>query len=262
MLSNPVIESMLKRKSVRKYTDQRPTDEIIETVVRAGQQAPFASQLCSVLLTRKKAPFGAPLWFTICVDMHRMELIMAKRGWKVVANNLSMLLFGIQDAALMAENMVIAAESLGMGSCFLGNSPYRVKQIQNRYMLPQRVFPLVELVMGYPAEEFPTRPRYPLEFTLFEDKYAELTDEMVENAMKVMDDGYLAQGYYRKQRAKIKLEVDRKETFTYDDYSWTEHISRKWGQWMSDPEEIVGQLAACGFPVQTGDEPQERRETG
>src|SRR5512146_2484374 len=206
MISNAVIETMMKRRSVRKYTEQKPTDEVIETIVRAGQQAPFASQLCSVLFTRKKAPFGAPLWFTICVDMHRMELVMAKRGWTTVANDLSMLIFGIQDAALMAENIVIAGESLGMGSCFLGNAFYRVKQIQKRYKLPPRVFPLVELVMGYPAEEFPTRPRYPMEFTLFEDEYPDMTAEMVDRAMKVMDEGYLAQDYYRKLRAKIKLE--------------------------------------------------------
>ena len=136
MPTNPLIESMLNRRSVRKYTDQKPTDEVIETVVRAGQQAPFASQLCSLLLTRKKAPFGAPLWFTICVDMHRMELIMAKRGWTVVANDLSMLLFGIQDAALMAENMVIAAESLGMGCCFLGMAPYRAAKSANATSCP------------------------------------------------------------------------------------------------------------------------------
>jgi nitroreductase len=261
MLTNPVIETMLGRKSVRKYTSRKPTDEVIESIVRAGQQAPFASQLCSLLLTRKKAPFGAPLWFTICVDMHRMELIMARRGWKVVANNLSILLFGVQDAALMAENMVVAGESLGMGSCFLGNTPYRVKQIQRRYKLPDRVLPLVELVMGYRAEEFPTRPRYPLEFTLFEDKYPELTGDMVDAAMKVMDEGYLAQDYYRKQKAKIRLEIDRKETFTYDTYSWTEHISRKWGQWMSDPRELAEQLEACGFGIGSS-EPEGKEAEG
>jgi nitroreductase len=81
MLTNPVIESMLNRRSVRKYTDQKPTDEVIATVVRAGQHAPFAAQLCSVLLSRRKAPYGAPLWFTFCLDAHRLELIMAKRGW-------------------------------------------------------------------------------------------------------------------------------------------------------------------------------------
>jgi nitroreductase len=251
MLTNAVIETMLNRKSVRKYTDQIPSDEVISTVVRAGQQAPFASQLCSLLLSRKKAPFGAPLWFTFCVDMHRMELIMAKRGWTVVSNDLSMLLFGIQDAALMAENMVIAAESLNMGSCFLGMTPYRAERIQKQYKLPQRVFPLVEMVMGYPAEEFPIRPRYPLGFTLFEDSYPEFTDEMIEDAMRVMDEGYLAQGYYRKQNAKIKLEVDREETFTYGDYSWTEHISRKWGQWLSESRELLEQMEKCGFTIKT-----------
>jgi len=159
-----------------------------------------------------------------------------------------MLFFGIQDAALMAENMVIAAESLGLGSCFLGNTPYRAERIQKQYKLPERVFPLVELVMGYPAEDFPPRPRYPLGFTLFEDEY-KISEEMLTEAMRVMDEGYLAQGYYVKQRAKIRLEDGKKETFTYDDYSWTEHISRKWGQWLRDPKELLDQLEKCGFTV-------------
>jgi hypothetical protein len=175
---------------------------------------------------------------------------MKIRGWEVVTNDLSLLFFGLQDAALMAENMVIAGESLGLGSCFLGNTPYQAGRIQKRYKLPKRVFPLVELIMGYPAEEFPPRPRYPLEFTLFEDEYPEMSDEMVKRAMDVMDEGYLAQGYYRKQRAKIRLEDKAKpETFTYDDYSWTEHISRKWGQWLTDPRDLLLQLEACGFRI-------------
>ena len=65
-MNNPVIDSMLNRKSVRKYTKQQPSDEVIEAVVRAGQQAPFAAQLYSVLLNRKKRnPFGAPLLFVV-----------------------------------------------------------------------------------------------------------------------------------------------------------------------------------------------------
>jgi FMN reductase (NADPH) len=249
-MPNAVISTMLARKSVRKFTSQKPTDEVIQEIVRAGQQAPFAGQLCSVILSRKrKQPMGAPIMFTICFDMHRMELIMAKRGWKTVANDLSMMLFGIQDAAYMAENMVIAAESLVLGSCYLGNAPFVAKNLQKLYKLPQRVFPIVQLIMGYPAEEYPTRPRYPYDFSCFEETYPELTDEMVTDAMKVMDDGYLAQGYYKRQHAKIPLENQRKETFTYDNYSWTEHISRKWGQWMKDPKEILAQFEKCGFKI-------------
>jgi len=251
MLTNPVIDTMLNRKSIRKYKEDQPSDEVLAAVVRAGQQAPFAMQLCSLLLSRdqKKNPFHAPLLFTVCVDSHRHEQVMARRGWKMVMNDLSLLLFGIQDAALMAENMVIAAESLGMGSCFLGGAPYQAGQIIKKYKLPPRVFPLVGLTMGYPAEDPPPRPRYPLDFALFEDKYPELSDEMVERAMAEMDEGYLTQDYYRKLRAKIPLEVEREESYTYKTYSWTEHISRKTGQWMSSPEELLEQLAKCGFHI-------------
>lgn len=248
-MDNPVIQTMLSHRSVRKYTPQKPSADVLETIVRAGQQAPFASQLYSVLLTRKKAPFGAPLWFTICVDLYKLERFMKVRGWEIVSNDLSMLFFGIQDATLMAENMVVAGESLGLGSCFLGNTPYRAGKIQKQYKMPKRVFPLVELVMGYPAEDFPPRPRWPIWFTLFEDRYPEFTDEQVAEAMKVMDDGYLSQGYYLKQKAKIMLEHDKKETYSYDNYSWTEHISRKWGQWLKDPQELVDQLEICGFSL-------------
>jgi nitroreductase len=261
MLSNPLIESMLNRKSIRKYTDEMPAEEVVQAVVRAGQQAPFASQLCSVLLTRKKGvPFGAPLLFTICVDLHRMELIMEKRGWQKVTNDLSMLFFGIQDASLMAENMVTAAESFGMASCFLGAAPYIADKIARKYKLPSRVFPLVQLVMGYPAENPPTRPRYPLDFTLFEDEYPELDEVAVEQAMKQMDEGYLAQNYYRKGRIKIRLEGEREETYTYDNYSWTEHISRKWGQWYKSPAELLTQLSRRGFKVDLPEEGESKPE--
>jgi FMN reductase (NADPH) len=249
MIHNPIIDAMMERKSLRKYKEDIPSDEVIETIVRAGQQAPFAYQLCSVLLTRnpKKNYFHAPLLFTICVDSHRMEVMMAKRDWKMVNNDLSLLIFGLQDASYQAENMVMAAESLGMGSCFLGATPYRAEKIIAKYKLPSRVFPMVELTMGYPAEEKPPRPRFPLDFSLFEDKYPEFSDETIEKAMKVMDEGYMAQDYYRKDKIMIPLQGKREETFTYDTYSWTEHISRKAGLWLEDPQELLEQMAKCGF---------------
>jgi FMN reductase (NADPH) len=251
MMNNAVIETVLNRKSIRRYTEESPSDEILTTIVRAGQQAPFAYQVCSLLLSRNREqnPFSAPLLFTICVDSHRHERIMARRNWQMVTNDLSLLFFGIQDAALMAQNMVIAAESLGLGSCFLGGAPYRAQAIIKEYKLPQRVFPLVQLAMGYPAEDPPPRPRYPIEFSLFEDEYPDFSDELVERAMNQMDEGYLAQDYYRRANALIRLEGDREETFTFSNYSWTEHISRKTGQWLPSPEPLLAQLAECGFHV-------------
>jgi nitroreductase len=249
MKKNPVIETMLNHKSIRKYTDEMPSKEVIETIVRAGQQAPFAFQCYSLLLSRnqKKNPYKAPLLFTICVDPHKFELIMAKRNWKLILNDVYLTLLAIQDAALMAENMIVAARSLGIGSCLLGNAPYRADRIAEEYDLPKRVFPLVQLVMGFPAEDPPPRPRYPMEFTLFEGKYPKLDDAIVKKAMKQMDEGYLAQDYYRTRNARIPLGGKRKETYTNDTYSWTEHISRKLGLWDPDPKKLLELLEKRGF---------------
>ena len=250
MPTNPIIDVMLNRKSIRKYKPQIPSDEVIENIVRAGQQAPFASQLASLLLSRKqeKNPFQAPLYFILCVDAHKWELIMAERGWAMKGDDMLLLLLGLQDAALMAENMVIAAESLGLGSCFLGGVPFHSREIIEQYKLPPRVFPMVGLAMGYPAENPPPRPRYPMDFVLFEDTYPELERDLVLKAMEAMDEGYLAQDYYRRLQAMIPLKDGRQETFTYETYSWTEHICRKWGQSLF-PKTLLQHLRRCGFQV-------------
>lgn len=260
-MTNPVLEAMMNRRSIRRYDDRVPPDDVVEAVVRAGQQAPFAAQLGSFLLSRDRAKnaFRAPLLFTICVDSHRLEAVMARRGWTLVTNDLALLLFGIQDATLAAENMVVAAESLGLGSCFLGAAPFRAKEIAVEYDLPPRVFPIVQLSMGYPAESPPPRPRYPLDFALFEDRYPELTEDAVARAMSVMDDGYLAQDYYRKAGYMVALDGGREETRTYDTYGWTEHMGRKWGQWYPSAAGLLEQLAALGFRVpghEKADEPE------
>jgi len=250
-VTNAVLETMMRRKSIRRYTDRAPSDELVEAVVRAGLQAPFAAQMGSFLLSRDRArnPFHAPLLFTVCVDSHRLERVMERRGWTLATNDLTLLLFGIQDAVLAAENLVVAGESVGLGSCFLGGAPYRASEIAEEYALPPRVFPVVQLAMGYPAEDPPTRPRYPLSFTLFEDRYPEFSDEDVERAMRAMDDGYLAQDYYRRGKYMVPLEGDRAETQTYESYGWTEHMGRKWGQWYPTADALLEQLAARGFRV-------------
>ena len=102
MISNAVIDTIMKRASVRSYKDEMPSDEVIETVVRAGQQAPFAMQLCSTILQRGgKFAWGAPLNFIILADVHRFQRILEKRGWSLRTNDLTLLLFAVQDLSLI-----------------------------------------------------------------------------------------------------------------------------------------------------------------
>jgi hypothetical protein len=153
--------------------------------------------------------------------------------------------------------MVIAAESLGMGSCFLGGMPFKSEAIVEKHKLPPRVFPMVGLTMGYPAENPPARPRYPLKFVLFEGEYPRFSKQQIQEAMQVMDEGYLAQHYYRRLKALIPLKGDRLETFDYDTYSWTEHISRKWGQRLF-PSTLLEHIKRYGFAIcdKTTDNPE------
>jgi nitroreductase len=249
MDANPMMDVLMSRASAREYTDRMPSDETVETIVLAGQQAPFAAQLGSLLLRRdrEKNPFHAPLLFTVCADVHRLELVLARRGWKRVTSDAAILLFAIQDAAYMAQNLVIAGEALGLGSCYLGAAPFVADRIAEEYGLPKRVFPVVQLAMGYPMTAPRPRPRYPLSFSLFEGRYPAFSDGEVDAAMAVMDEGYLAQDYYHD--GAIPLEDGRPDAFSRRSYSWTEHMGRKWGQWLRDPEDLLGPLQACGFDL-------------
>jgi len=96
----------------------------------------------------------------------------------------------------------------------------------------------------------PEKKSSPGPFHLFEDTYPELPDEKVDEAMREMDQGYLEQEYYRRANYMIPLPEGREETFTYDDYCWTEHISRKLGLWGGDPGELLKALAECGFKLE------------
>ena len=248
---NETINLLMNHRSIRKYTVEVPSEEIIETIVKAGQQAAFAGQLGSLILSRdkKKHPFGAPLYFIVCVDIHRMQKVMVKRGWDLVSSDAAMLMFGVQDACYLAQNLVIAAESLGLGTCYLGFVPFNADKLIEKYQLPPKVFPLVGISIGFPDENPPVRPRYPMDVACYDGKYPEFTDEQIDKAIQVMDEGYLAQNYYRSGKIMIKLEDDKEETYNGKTYSWTEHISRKWGQWLQDPEEMREILKKYGFEI-------------
>ncbi|MFO7895662.1 MAG: nitroreductase family protein [Candidatus Cloacimonadales bacterium] len=245
---NETIKLMMQHRSIRAYSEQVPSDEMIETMVKAGMQAAFAGQLGSVIVSKDRAknPFAAPLYFIVCVDLHRMEQVMQQRGWELKSTDSAMLLFGMQDASYLAQNLVLAAESLGLGTCYLGFVPFQAEANLKRFDLPPRVFPMVGISVGYPAENPPTRPRYPLEFACFPEKYPRFSAEQIKDASQQMDEGYLAQNYYKDGKLMIQLE-QKTETYDATNYSWTEHISRKWGQWLDDEAELKEIMQKYGF---------------
>ena len=173
-----------------------------------------------------------------CADYRKLEKFIASKGRENRANDLMMLFLGIQDVAYYAQNMVLAAESLGLGTVMLGAAPNLSEELSEIFDLPDRVFPVVGMVLGWPAESPAPRPRIPTRFVLHKDVYHDLTEADVTEAMSVMDAGLIREGYYAKNNAKIpKPEAEAGEDMVdYDSYGWSEHMSRKYARRPSSPK--------------------------
>ena len=126
--------------------------------------------------------------------------------------------------------MVLAAESLGLGTVFLGAAPNLAAELKDIFNLPERVFPVVGMILGWPAEHPAPRPRIPTKFVLHQDQYQDMTDEGVEEALGAMDAGLIREGYYSKLNAKIPKPEAGEDEVDYDKYGWGEHMSRKYAR--------------------------------
>jgi len=260
MNENKVLEIINNRRSIRQYLKKQVSDDVLRQILMAGFRAPFAAQLCSVIFTRDrekmtKAGIGtyptAPVHLIFFIDLVRLEKIMKKRGHEYGYDDMMALWLGIQDVVLVIENITIAAESVGLGSVLYGVAPIRADEIAKTFNVPARVFPVVGMSIGYPdpSENTEVRPRFPLDMAAFEDEYKHHTDDDIEACMKKMDEGYLAQGYYIKDKTKVAL-VDKEDTIGFDKYSWSEHISRKFRSAFKRGDPLLDILRRHGFNLE------------
>jgi FMN reductase [NAD(P)H] len=246
---NPYIDLILKRSTVRSYTEQDVSDEVMETLARAAQQAPFTGQMYAFIYTRDAAKkeevsrylgrfiAKAPVFVLFCMDFRKLEKFIAFKGRKNKANDVEMLFLGIQDVSYAAMNFVMAAEAMGLGTCFFGGAPMIEPVLSKLFGLPERVYPVVGMVVGYPAKKSPPRPRIPTSCVLMKDEYHDLSQEEVEDAMKIMDAGLIREGYYVNLGAKIPKPEEGEDDVDYDRYGWSEHISRKYAR--RDPAGVI-----------------------
>ncbi|QUL99100.1 MAG: nitroreductase family protein [Candidatus Fermentithermobacillus carboniphilus] len=251
-MENQVLDVIMNRATVRAYLDKDVPDEIIWKLARAAQQAPFTGQMYAFIYTRdrdKKEVLskylgrfiaGAPVFVLFCLDFRKLEKFIAYKNRKNSASDVQMLFLGIQDVSYAAMNFVLAAESLGLGTCFFGGAPMIEPLLTDMFKLPERVYPLVGMALGYPAKKPLPRPRIPTSCVLFRDEYHDLTEEEVKKALEVMDAGLIREGYYQNLNAKIPKPEGGEDDVGYDKYGWGEHISRKYAR--QDPSSKLRDL--------------------
>lgn len=206
---NQVMDVLLKRKSIRAYEEREIEAGVRAEILKAGLRAPTAGNLMlySILditdqtikdklaITCDNQPFiaRAPIVWIFLADYQRwydyfhasgVEELCAQRNLSMQKPQEADLFLACCDALIAAQNAVIAAESFGIGSCYIGDIMERYEVHKEMLNLPQYVFPICMLVFGYPTQQQknqPYTPRFDEKFIVFENQYHRLdTDEFAE----------------------------------------------------------------------------------
>lgn len=181
------IQCLQNRVSVRSYTDRPVDDAHVEAILRAAFRAPTSSniQSYSVVIVRDKdtlaklAPVtgnqkhvaNAPVFLAFCADMTRIEHAMVTNNASVDNNNFEMGLVTSVDAALVGMSASLAAESLGIMGVMIGAIRNNAAETAKILGLPNRVYALFGMVLGWPKDVPPQKPRMPYEGMVHLEKF-------------------------------------------------------------------------------------------
>jgi FMN reductase (NADPH) len=186
---NKVIETILKHRSIRSFEDRPLSDEQIQTIVQSAQAASTSSfiqaySIIGVKDARKKAELAKLAgdqsyvennghFFIFCADLFRHELIGELEGVNLEESieSTEKFMVAVIDAALAAQNATLAAESMGLGVCYIGGIRNSLDEVSKLLKIPQRVVPLFGLAVGYPTSESSQKPRLPYSHVYHEDVY-------------------------------------------------------------------------------------------
>ncbi len=190
ILLTDTIAGLLAHRSVRAFSDRPLPDGLIETLVAAAQSAPSSSNLQTFSLVAverqdtkarlaeiaggQKHVAEAPLVLVWLADLARLEEIGRREERPTGAlSYLETLFVGIIDAALAAQNAVVALESLGLGGVYIGALRNRPEEVAELLGLPPNVLAVFGLAIGYPDPARPAdvKPRLPQPLILHRERY-------------------------------------------------------------------------------------------
>jgi FMN reductase [NAD(P)H] len=181
------IRQVLGRKTVRAYTDATPPDSLLDLICAAALSASSKSDfqqasILRVLDAGKRARIGelfpampwigaAPAFFVFLGDSRRLERIGGMRGKPVANGTLEGFFNAAVDAALVLQTFILSAETAGLGCCPISVLRNKVDQVAKVLALPDKVFPVAGLCVGYPARAGFVSLRLPRTVTMHRDVY-------------------------------------------------------------------------------------------
>jgi FMN reductase (NADPH) len=196
---NPTLQTLLNHRSVRSYLDKPVDDEQVRRIVACAQAASTSSYLQAYTIIGVRDPerkaklaelaggqahvVSCPLLLVFCADLRRLELAAEMEGVQqeetaASLESTELFMVSLIDASLAAQNAAVAAESMGLGICYIGGIRNRLAKAADLLGTPARVVPLFGMTVGYPAKSYDRKQRLPLECIYSEEQYPQEEEEL------------------------------------------------------------------------------------
>ncbi len=234
-LPNPILDTIYRHGSARRYKSDPVSRQLVLDVIAAGQRASSSSnlQMYSVVVVEDAAKrtrlaelcgnqphiAQAPVFLAWCADLSRLDRICQELGYSHEAGYVENLLLSTIDAAIAAQNACLAAESLGLGICYIGSLRNNPREVIAMLGLPNLVFPLFGLTLGWPEKSPRIRPRLPLEAVVHDETYDASGEKPY---LEAYDEAMIATGIYtNREVATTQAQLPARP------YGWREHSARR-----------------------------------
>ncbi len=193
---NPTIDLLRNHRSIRKFKDERLSTKQIQAIVASAQAASTSSHVQAYTIIgvtdKEKKQKLAELagnqvyvaenghFFVFCADLYRHQQIgeWAEVEIEESLESTEKFMVAVIDAALAAQNATVAAESMGLGVCYIGGIRNNLQGVQEVLQIPELVLPLFGLAVGIPDQQPDLKPRLPQELIYHENSYKAAEEEI------------------------------------------------------------------------------------
>ncbi len=215
---NSTIETMCAHRSIRKFKSGPVTSDVLETILSAAQCAATSNHVQAYTVIQVNNSdvrqtiadicgdqawiVQAPVFLVFCADLNRLKKACLQHGKEMAQGYAEQFIVATVDTALIGQNTLLAAESLGLGGVFIGavrNDPQRICDLLN---IPKQAYPVFGMCLGYPDDDPPTKPRLPLRAILKQETY---TSEGTGTILNTYDN--TTRQYYRSRDSNLKDET-------------------------------------------------------
>jgi len=253
--TNPVLDCLMNHRSIRKFKSDPVPETTIETILRAGTRTATAGSIQPYAfividepeLLKKISYIPAPLAIVAVVDQYRVKRYYELNDAPFYNDQAVNLMISTWDATIALQNVVVAAESMGMGTVYIGM--ILSMNLQEVLGVPEHVVPAGLIALGMPDEEPPLRPRLPLEAVVHRNGYQVPSDEDIAAWYHEGDAAWMDRfenEWSDEQRAKFVERgiTNRAQNWTIGHY--TEEFTQK------RSEDVMANIRRAGFRLHGG----------